>query len=659
METSPRGGRHILYRCPDAIISGAVKLAMRAVPTPENPNGVVALVETRGEGGYFCCAPSSGYVMVQGDLRAIPAIAKEEREILIRSARFLNEIRRQDEIPPTVRTAMPGSPEHYRPGDDYNGRADRGTMTELLSMHGWRRWQTHGDNTAWTRPGKDKGISATLRNIDGCEVFYVFTSSTAFAPGRAYSPFQVYAILEYGGDYTQAAADLGQQGYGGAPDDGFDALAFARRQGSRSDGKETENRESVVNPGAFPDHLLHYPGFLGDFAEYINRRAVKRQPVLSLAAAITALGTLTGRKVEGATGLRTNFYVLGVADSGDGKDMPLKIVRQLLYESGNEKLYSSDRLKSDAGIRTALEANPCTLFLLDEIGEMLDTIRYAKNSPWLKNIITEFLTLYSLAQSSGVKMGGYSDTKKNITIDCPHVCLFGTSVPESVFRAMTMDSVTGGLMGRLLIFESAFRNPQRQTPSNESIPAHLIEAAEHWRDFAPNGNLTGSHAGSSASPMRVDESVEAKRIFDKTEERAWEEMGRIPKDFHGPFKRVEENARKLAVLAACSESHVAPYIGVAAATWATELAFYLTQRLVWLASINVANNVTHEKWNRVLNAIREAGKTGISQSKLKRKFRDMTRREMLETLDSLVEAEEVEVETMKTPGRSKSIFRAT
>jgi Bifunctional DNA primase/polymerase, N-terminal. len=643
---TPSGGYHIVYRCPETAIPGSRKLAMRPTPTADDPYSQTVLIETRGEGGYFCAFPSPGYSLIQGSLNAIPTITAGQREIFIRSACFLNEVPQQAEKPVPVRTAMQGSPSQQRPGDDYNHRCTRDHLFDLLMRHGWQFWRNNGINTAWTRPGKNKGLSATVRNIDGVEVFYVFTSSTPFENNRGYSPFQVYAILDHHGDYAAAAAELGAQGFGTMAD-AFNHDAFIKNTAMPA-VVDDDRSERVSDPGPFPDKLLKVSGFLGEFSEYINRCAVKRQPVISLGAAIAALGALTGRKVEGVTGLRTNFYCLGVADSGDGKDKPREMVRKLLHESGNGDLYSSDRLKSDAGIRAALELNPCTLFLLDEVGELLETIKNARHAPWLKNIITELLTLYSSAQSAGVKLGGYADAKRTLEIDCPHVCLFGTSVPKSVFRSMTMDSITGGLMGRLLIFESAFDNPRKQIPSREPIPASILDAAKFWKDFTPNGSLTGGFPGATCSPMLVGENGAATRIFDQLEEQSRKEIATVPPDLRGPYKRTEENARKLAVLAACSESINGPYIGEKSATWASELALYLTRRLVYLAFMNVAENETHERKNRVLKMVVDAGENGITRKHLISRCRFLKSRELSEVLDSLLASEEIRVERCET-----------
>ena len=74
----------------------------------------------------------------------------------------------------------------------------------VLIKHGWKLDQP-GENEKWTRPGKDAGTSATLK--DG--VFFVHTSSfPPLAAGKGYSQFQVFAILEHGGDFCKAAAAL-------------------------------------------------------------------------------------------------------------------------------------------------------------------------------------------------------------------------------------------------------------------------------------------------------------------------------------------------------------------------------------------------------------------------------------------------------------------
>lgn len=91
LERSPSGGWHVVYRCASEIC-GNIKLAERAVvvasdqetefygkrykPRRVNDRWEVALtlIETRGEGGLFLCAPSPGYEVVQGQYEQLPIL---------------------------------------------------------------------------------------------------------------------------------------------------------------------------------------------------------------------------------------------------------------------------------------------------------------------------------------------------------------------------------------------------------------------------------------------------------------------------------------------------------------------------------------------------------------------------------------------------------
>jgi hypothetical protein len=236
VERTPSGGWHVVYRC-QIRIRGNMKLAQRRDGT-----NVVTLIETRGEGGLFLCAPTPGYEVTQGDLCDLPVLTEAERDTLLQAAWELNEY-----MPPVVngppvsanvgqRSASsarhrpmstensntgdclphngvvgqrsglsvaqhdcPSNNGHHsptsadRPGDDFNHRGD---VRAVLEQHGWVRLSNRrgrDGNEYWRRPGKDSGTSATLKD----RVFYVFSSNAGpFEPNRAYSPFAVYTLLE-------------------------------------------------------------------------------------------------------------------------------------------------------------------------------------------------------------------------------------------------------------------------------------------------------------------------------------------------------------------------------------------------------------------------------------------------------------------------------
>ena len=76
IELSQSGGRHVVYRC-EMEVGGSLKLAQRCTD-----GNVVTLIETRGEGGLFLCAPTPGYELIQGDLADLPVLfGRRAREL--------------------------------------------------------------------------------------------------------------------------------------------------------------------------------------------------------------------------------------------------------------------------------------------------------------------------------------------------------------------------------------------------------------------------------------------------------------------------------------------------------------------------------------------------------------------------------------------------
>ncbi|MEM7630362.1 MAG: AAA family ATPase, partial [Planctomycetota bacterium] len=269
IESTPSGGRHVVYRC-ESPVCGNTKLAQRwiesggpepivvgakeYVPRRDAASGVwhaaVTMIETRGEGGLFLCAPSEGYELLSGDIAGPPVVTAEERDVLLGAAWAL------DETPRPVVGGDTGAAELVaRPGDDFNQRGD---VRDVLTRHGWRLVKA-GDNEHWCRPGKSAGTSATLKD----RVFYVFSTNAApFEAGKGYAPFAVYALLEHGGDFTKAAAALSTEGFGAPRDDthGVDLSGF-----------------TATAAGSADDPLLPAPLSVGDLVDSYPRL---REPVI-------------------------------------------------------------------------------------------------------------------------------------------------------------------------------------------------------------------------------------------------------------------------------------------------------------------------------------------------------------------------------------------
>jgi len=191
METTPSGGYHVCYRATSGVRN--MKLA-------NNQTGQ-AMIETRGEGGYFVCAPSDGYAVYYGKLSKLEKLTDGEEATLLAVCESYNKLEHEKYKPQNKTEVI---------GDTVFNRYD--SMTDpvpLLQAHGWKIAGVRRNNRVYLRrPGKDDGISASWNVIPGR--FYCFSTSTCFEPEKVFKPSAVYAILEHGGDYRAACRELGR-----------------------------------------------------------------------------------------------------------------------------------------------------------------------------------------------------------------------------------------------------------------------------------------------------------------------------------------------------------------------------------------------------------------------------------------------------------------
>ena len=438
-----------------------------------------------------------------------------------------------------------------------------------------------------------------------------------------------------------------------AADLGVDLSNFSLCQGAEGHqaagtGEAPAASDGPPDPGPFPEHLLRVPGFMADVMAHNLATAHRPQPVLALAGAVTLQAVLAGRKVRDERGTRTNLYAVGVAPSGAGKDHARKISKNVLFHAGLDALEANEDLASDAGLVSALEINPASLFQFDEFGRFLRTIGDAKKAPHLYNVLTALMKLYSSADTV-FKGKAYADAKRNKVIDRPCAVVYGTTVPEHFFESLTADALADGFMARLLVFE-ADSTAVRQRAHATAIPEPILEAARWWGDFAPGGDLRRTNP----DPVVVPTTPEAVAVYDRF---ALTVDAELAKDSPGRslWARAEEKACRLALVHACSADRAKPVVGQEAAEWACAVSEHLTRRMLHLAHAWVSDGQFDSRQKRVLRAIRAAeGK--ISASELCRRTQWLSKRERGEVIENLLETGQIVMRSESTATRPRTVY---
>jgi len=619
LEHSPNGV-HWPYFC--QTVAGNTKLAKRKVD-----GGWKSLIETRGEGGYIIVAPTFGsvnasgaYELVSGGIDTIEVLTVKERDALHDLARVF------DESPKQVHAAPSSAATDDRPGDNYASRVSWG---DLLTKHGWAEVYRRLDVTAWRRPGKKHGVSATT-NYEGSDLLYVFSTSTPFESERGYNKFSAYALLEHAGDYTAAARELHLLGYGDEPTTHVDISGILA------------SREHEPEPG-FPAELLRVPGMVGDLADYINTTSVKAQPVLALAASIAAVATVIGRKVRTDNRLRPNIYILGVAETGAGKERARQAVRQVFQAAGAGQRTAFDDMASDAAILTAVTKSPSCLLLLDEIGRTLKELSSARSPGHITKMVSVYLKIYG--SSDGVFYSKtYADADRAVSVEQPCLSIYGTTVPSRLYESMTTAQISDGFLSRFLIFESADPDPLYVDVFDDTPPDDLVASFRAWEKRSVNANpAAGNIEQLRPDPLVVPVTSRGRAVFADLEADMYALRKRMREggDDPGMYTRVAATAQKLALIRACGIAFEQPEITEADAVWGARLALYLYDQIVRKITVNVSDNATEAVTKRVAAVIRKTGDSGITKTALTRKTQWLTRHERNDIMATLQDSGQV------------------
>lgn len=388
-----------------------------------------------------------------------------------------------------------------------------------------------------------------------------------------------------------------------APDEVSVALVEDQYQQMQEDqaADDTAEPESpTCDSEPIPDELLYVPGFVDEVMRYTLDTAPYPERVLAFAGALSLQALLAGRKVRDLMDNRTNLYILGLANSGAGKEHPRKINTRILHEVGLSSCLGTS-FASGEGIEDRLYLHPATLFQVDELDGLMSRINQARDARY-EQIISILLQMYSSASSIYVMRAKAGQDRA--TIDQPCLCLFGTAVPKHFYGSLSSRFMTNGFLARLFILECRSRG-SGQDNTDRPIPTSILEAAHWWADFRPgeSGNLAEWHP----APQCVSQSDDATIVFRGIRERADAEYTLCEKD-NDPvgmaiWARVYEKARRLALIYSVSLNRHNPIITNEAATWAGLFAEHQTRRMLSMVRLHVSENDFDARCKRLLEIL--------------------------------------------------------
>ena len=371
------------------------------------------------------------------------------------------------------------------------------------------------------------------------------------------------------------------------------------------------------------------------------------QPVYALAAALAFQALLCAQNVKDPTGIRSNIYLIAAGRSASGKERGRSVIKEIITKLENTperkgfyspKDFILEETASYPALIRHLEANHgALLWLWDEMGVVFPSLNNDRTS-YLSGIIPIIMRLYSSADSIFLPHARANKNDALPTIQQPNLVLYGTSVKDKLFNAFSVETLTDGFIGRLMIFEGEDSAKRRKLHHIPSVPDSIIETTDWWlKRRSTNINQA------IPQPSIIPVTDEAEEIFDRfyhVHEQLQHENNPVKDALWG---RSTQQARQFALIYAASVNKENPVIDANAAEWAYELVTYLIKRKLYIAKRHVADGEFDRRQKEVLRYIEQC-KGKCTFSMLCRKFRNLKKRERDEILENLFATNAVKME---------------
>ena len=405
---------------------------------------------------------------------------------------------------------------------------------------------------------------------------------------------------------------------------------------------------------------LELPGMIGDTVRWITRHAFLEQPELALLNTIAFAGACMGRRYASPMDTRTNIYMVGVENTGGGKDFSRKMIHNLAVQAGLSSFIGGNAIRSGSGLARDLESKASQVMMLDEFGMFLQALADPKAMPYLREISKMLMEFYS-ASNGSYNHGAYGDAKlKPIILNQPNLSIYGTTTLSSYIPALKKSSIESGSLNRFVVIPTTFEvYVKRHVPPIE-YPSALVEA---WKrlELSSDDGLGAANSGIVTGKVRrvdwgfcVEEEVYKIRV---------EQLDRVKRG--GPtgalWARYAENTIKVAMIFAVARDTAEPVITLLDLEYGKGIVERSIRYMEELAAEHMAENEHEANGHEMLRFIRSQGASGASRSSMLRRFRRLKRKDIEELLCSLQEQGVIEPFDMPThggAGRPPIVFRA-
>ena len=405
-------------------------------------------------------------------------------------------------------------------------------------------------------------------------------------------------LIKIGEEITRAAFDGDIDG------------AQSKAQGIGGDDEKPEAQEWQSDLSADIDFMIpaHF-GIAADIQRWIMQTSTKCQPALAFSATLAIMGAVVGRYIN-CDGIKGNFMSICIAESTEGKDHPLKCVKEVLDAIGLEHNHKG-AVNSGAAMMDILEHQPNTVLVLDEMGHFLAGVKSANSTQYTKEVMPMITELYTSANKSYQEKAKKGDGGRVITE--PNLCVFGVTTERQIMDGFRTSELADGSLGRFGVFfgnKNVRINEDSIDMDDKNCPAEIIEKLIELKNSVGNNDFTAFMKSSKLELSPEYKALKKKLIIDFNDKGIDLAIKGSNKAIFKPFYG------RLAVMAVQVSILINQCASIEILEWAAALLECNTEIFIKKFIHGAADNENERQFKLVERAIKEAGKKGITAKDL-------------------------------------------
>ena len=399
------------------------------------------------------------------------------------------------------------------------------------------------------------------------------------------------------------------------------------------------------------DFIIPFDGIAKDIQQWILDGQRRKQPGLSLCSTLAILSTAKGRIQNYEGSIKGNFMMIGLCESGDGKEYCLRVVEKALSQCKNEKTNLGNLVQGQMASGAALidaineHGHTCAM-VVDEIGHYLGGVSGKKANVYAAEIMPLMTELYT--KSDGLFIGKSKKGEPGARILEPNLTLLGMSSEKQFLETLTEGMISDGSLARFFIVFGETDPPPIFDSKSEPLPKHIAETLLDV--YQMNIALYAGDFESNKLSVTDDYRSEFKWLQEIFYAKALGCNGDKQKEVFKPFyKRLAVKSLQMALLIDDCQS-------VEVLQWCAEICEKTLDIFIKKYNHNVAGSI-YEVWNKTVEkAIKESGKKGISKNDLRVKTRAMPVDSRDKIINDLIKHEQVFTTNEEIHGKINTLY---